>query len=219
MSCDVGEVTERLENELWYDYNYELCSFSNLSFTSPTSLYLHRSSFSNPSAVSPTSQCILQPFFCFSYVTSSSLNSPGEPPMVYVTNKLWQILLYLHPHAALLIGQYNSVIILILILINIIDNCIIPVCYAGSEVACPPLVQQVWGSIPDMVKNFIMKFLTPGLSEVEMYNFWSLDCALRQGSSTFWVRGPIYIFHIILRAAVIADYRIIMNILNIITGA
>ena len=26
MSCDVGELTERLENELCYDYNYELCS-------------------------------------------------------------------------------------------------------------------------------------------------------------------------------------------------
>ena len=40
MSCDVGEVRERLENEL-----------------------------------------ILQPFFHFSYVTSSSLNSPGQLPM------------------------------------------------------------------------------------------------------------------------------------------
>ena len=29
----------------------------------------------------PTSQLILQPFFLFSYVTSSSLNSPGETPM------------------------------------------------------------------------------------------------------------------------------------------
>ena len=42
---------------------------------------------------------------------------------------------------------------------------------------------------------------------------------LEQGSSTFLVRGPIYIFHIILRAAVIADYKIIMDILNIIIGA
>ena len=31
---------------------------------------------------SPTSQFILQAFFRFSYVTSSSLISPGEPPMV-----------------------------------------------------------------------------------------------------------------------------------------
>ena len=42
---------------------------------------------------------------------------------------------------------------------------------------------------------------------------------LEQGSSTFWVRGTIYIFHIILWAAVIADYKIIMDILNIIIGA
>ena len=40
--------------------------------------------------------------------------------------------------------------------------------------------------------------------------------ALQQGSSTFWVRGSIYIFLIILRAAVIADYRIIMDVLIII---
>ena len=52
MSCDVGEVTESLENE--------------------------HSSFSNPSVASPTSQLILQTFFRFSYVTGSS---PGEPPM------------------------------------------------------------------------------------------------------------------------------------------
>ena len=57
-------------------------------------LHLRHSSFSNPSVASPTSQLILQPFrcftyvtvhsptlLCFSYVTSSSLNSPGEPPM------------------------------------------------------------------------------------------------------------------------------------------
>ena len=54
MSCDVDEVTERLENELFYDYNYELCSFSNLSVNSPTS------------------QLILQPFRRFTYVTAHS---------------------------------------------------------------------------------------------------------------------------------------------------
>ena len=102
MSSDVGEVTEWLENELCYDYNYELCSFSNLSVTSPTSqliviviaklilqpfrhfthvttlsptlpsLYLHHSSFSNPSVASPCSQLILQPFCCFTYITAHS---------------------------------------------------------------------------------------------------------------------------------------------------
>ena len=54
MSCDIGIVMERLENELCYDYNYELCSFSNLSVTSPTS------------------QLILQPFHCFAYITTHS---------------------------------------------------------------------------------------------------------------------------------------------------
>ena len=77
MSCDAGEVTERLENELCYDCNYELRTFSNLSVTSPTSqlilqpfrrfiyatahsptlplLHLRHSSFSNPSFACPTS--------------------------------------------------------------------------------------------------------------------------------------------------------------------
>ena len=57
--------------------------FTCVTTHSPTlpSLYLHHSSFSNPSVASPTSQFILQPFFRFSYVTSSSLNSPGELPM------------------------------------------------------------------------------------------------------------------------------------------
>ena len=50
---------------------------------SPTfpSLHLRHNSFSNPSVALPMSQLILQPFFLFSYVTSSSLNSPGQPPM------------------------------------------------------------------------------------------------------------------------------------------
>ena len=60
--------------------------FTHVIAHSPTlpSLYLRHSSFSNPSIASPTSQFILQPFFCFTYITSSSLNSPGEPPMVKV---------------------------------------------------------------------------------------------------------------------------------------
>ena len=50
---------------------------------SPTfpSLYLRHNSFSNPSVASPMSQFILQSYFRFSYVTGSSLTSPGEPPM------------------------------------------------------------------------------------------------------------------------------------------
>ena len=73
VNCDVGEVMERLENE-------------QSSIHSPTlpSLYLHHSSFSNSSVASRTSQLILQPFFCFSYLTGSSLTSPGEPPMIII---------------------------------------------------------------------------------------------------------------------------------------
>ena len=76
MSCDVGEVMERLENE-------PFCHFTYVTTHSPTLpfLYLRNSSFSNHSVASSTSQFILQPFFRFSYVTSPSLNTPGEPPM------------------------------------------------------------------------------------------------------------------------------------------
>ena len=61
ISCDEGKATEGLVNELYYDYK--------------------DNSFSNPSVALATSQLILQPSFRFSYVTSFSLNSPGEPPM------------------------------------------------------------------------------------------------------------------------------------------
>ena len=52
---------------------------------SPTlpQLHLRHRSFYNPSVASPTSQFILQPFFRFSYVTSSWVNSPGEPATVH----------------------------------------------------------------------------------------------------------------------------------------
>ena len=103
-------VTERLENELILQplrhFTYvttnspmKMNSFSNLSVTSPTSqlilqwewthsptfpsIHLRYNSFSNPSVASPTSQLILKRFFCFSYVTGSSLTSPGEPPMFW----------------------------------------------------------------------------------------------------------------------------------------
>ena len=103
MSCDLGKVTEGLENELWRRWSdgkvgewVELIvivvaelifqtfrHFTYVTAHSPTlpSLYLRNSPFSNPSVASSTSQLIFQPFFRFSYVTSSSLNSPGEPPM------------------------------------------------------------------------------------------------------------------------------------------
>ena len=69
---------------------------------SPTfpSLHLRHNSFSNPSVALPTSQLNLQPFrcftyvtvhsptlFCFSYATSSSLNPPGDPPMIKIRSQ------------------------------------------------------------------------------------------------------------------------------------
>ena len=56
MSCDVGEATEGLENELWRRWSDR--------------------------KVGEWAQLILQPFFSFSYVTCSSLSSPGEPPIL-----------------------------------------------------------------------------------------------------------------------------------------
>ena len=83
MSCDVGEVTERLENEQSSQiqrYTAELILQPFRHFTSThspilPSLYLRHNSFSNPSVALPTSQRILQPFFRSSYVTSSSPTS------------------------------------------------------------------------------------------------------------------------------------------------
>ena len=65
MHCDIGEMTERLENEQ---------SFTYVTAHSPAlpSLYPRHSSFSNPSVTSPTSQFILQPFRYFTYVTAHS---------------------------------------------------------------------------------------------------------------------------------------------------
>ena len=81
MSCDVGEATEGLENELTQVKRRKGLRMSCDVGKVTERLENEQSSFSNPSVASPTSQLILQPFFRFSYVTSSSLNSPGEPPM------------------------------------------------------------------------------------------------------------------------------------------
>ena len=120
-----GKIVNRTRNTS-YRNTKQLCSFSKLSVTSPTSqlililqafhhftyvtahsptlpsLYLHHNSFSNPSVASPTSQIILQPFFRFSYVTGFSLTSPGEPPMPLLQSKYikWVLLniIYTQPN-------------------------------------------------------------------------------------------------------------------------
>ena len=68
MSCDVGELTEMLENE--QSSNTHTHSRAH----SPTfpSLHLRHNSFSNPFVALPTSQLILQPFRCFTYVAAHS---------------------------------------------------------------------------------------------------------------------------------------------------
>ena len=69
MSCDVSEVTERLEIELSC---ISLISISSAHSPTFLSLLLRHNSFSNPSVALPTSQLILQPFRCFTYVTAHS---------------------------------------------------------------------------------------------------------------------------------------------------
>ena len=97
-ACDVGEAIEGLESELWHRWSngrigeWPFHHFTYVTTHSQTllSLYLHHSSFPNPSVASPTSQFILQPFFCFSYVTRSSFNSPGEACMfISFHSPLW----------------------------------------------------------------------------------------------------------------------------------
>ena len=82
----VGGILNRHNHGHSYRCTYQVTRFDlqlHEQTHSPTfpSFHLRHSSFSNPSVASPTSQLILQPFFRFSYVTSSSRTSPGEPPM------------------------------------------------------------------------------------------------------------------------------------------
>ena len=65
MSCDVGEATDGLENEMWRRWS-----------DGKVGELAQRSSFSNLSVTSPTSQLILQPFRRFTYVTA---HSPAIP--------------------------------------------------------------------------------------------------------------------------------------------
>ena len=81
---DLSRSVQMLKREVGAESNGKLLHlFTYVTVHSLTlpSLYLRHSSFSNSSVASPTSQLILQPLFRFSYVTGSSLTSPGEPPM------------------------------------------------------------------------------------------------------------------------------------------
>ena len=171
MSCGVGKATEGLENEVWRRW-------SDGKVGEWAVLHLRQNSFSNSSVALPTSQFILQPFFRDSYVTGSSLTSPGEPPMhIYVSYKMFSK--YCGRHWQKQGSDWLSQVQFFI-----------------------PFYCQIPASVLEKVRSGSCLKLFP----------------LDQGSSTFWVRGPIYIFHVILRAAVIADYRI-MNLLSIFTKA
>ena len=84
MSCDVGEVTDSLENELCYislylwallilqAFSHFTCITAHSDSPSFQSLHLRHSSFYNPSLALSTSQLIVQPFRCFTYITAYS---------------------------------------------------------------------------------------------------------------------------------------------------
>ena len=87
------QISRNSKHLIFYQYLWNMGPTRHLPFKnnhiimssahSPTfpSLHLRHNSFPNPSIALLTSQFILQPFFHLFYVTSSSLNTPGEPPM------------------------------------------------------------------------------------------------------------------------------------------
>ena len=105
MNCDVGEVTESLvnQNELWRRWSdWKLGEWA--SVTSPTSqLILILQAFHHFTYITahsdspsfPSSQLILQPFFCFSYVTGFSLHHLASCP--------WCVCLHVAPPIPLLL--------------------------------------------------------------------------------------------------------------------
>ena len=151
---------------------------------------MRRSSFSNPSAALPTSQLILQPFRCFTYAIGTSPTSTGEAP-----RPLWWCLIYswwfcnvqwLRPA-----GLYER-------------------CKLALELK--RLKNPGVNPSNVRVSSVVMLFFYSKHIFCLSWKFFLKLFLIDQGSSTFWVRGPIYIFHIILRAAVIADYKVIMDI-------
>ena len=83
---------------------------------SPTlpSLHLRHSSFSNPSVASPTSEFIIQPFFCFSYVTSSSLNELCSFSNLSITSPMLQLILQPFHHFTYVTAHYPTLLSLLL---------------------------------------------------------------------------------------------------------
>ena len=83
MSCDVGwRMSFAMTKTMSFAHSptFPSLHLRHNSFSNLLSLYLCHSSFSNPSVASPMSQFILQPSFCFSYITSSA-HSPTFPSL------------------------------------------------------------------------------------------------------------------------------------------
>ena len=76
--CRFTNITAHSTALPWLHLRHRHFTYVTAHNTTLLPLHLCYSSFSNRSFASPTSHFILQPFFRFSYVTSSSLNSPGE---------------------------------------------------------------------------------------------------------------------------------------------
>ena len=83
-------------------YSYSYWRMNSAHSPTFSSLHLRHRLFSNLSVALPMSQVILQPFRCFtyvtahspaffrfSYVTGSSLTSPGEPPMLWFMSNIF----------------------------------------------------------------------------------------------------------------------------------
>ena len=93
ISCDVGEVTKRFENEQSYIQCY--IQWSRAHYPNFPSLHLRHNSFSNTSVALPTSQFILQPFRCFTYVTvhspTPSFASPTSQALhvIHLASRPW----------------------------------------------------------------------------------------------------------------------------------
>ena len=108
MSCDVGEVTESLENqnELWRRWSdWKLGEWAHLRL----------SSFSNPLAL-PTSQLILQPFRCFTYSRAHSPNFPSlhlghssfsNPSLLYLHHSSFSNFSVASPTAELILHAFR----------------------------------------------------------------------------------------------------------------
>ena len=104
MSFDVGEVTERLDNELQLILQ-PLSHSTYVTAHSPTlpSLYLRRSSLSNPSVASSTSQPILQPFRHFIRHNSFSNPSVALPTSLLILQS-FRYFTYVRAHSPTLLS-------------------------------------------------------------------------------------------------------------------